>query len=427
MITDTPAQFVSDIRASFRSTAGISAWNGPITLMGTGLQAFRVEGTATSFTIGGPVTGGNLVLFLRGAVGTGFINGTVTLDPAATVFKTDPNTWVINSTGNTWGTTQIGSTGTLRIGATNALPTTAPLVMGQNNAATVGVFDLGGFDQTIPTLNIAGTGTGQIIGNNSTSSPSTLTLAGPGTSLFPGVIRNVNGTGTQTVALTVTGGTHTLTGTNTYTGATTVNGGTLRVNGSLAAGSAVAVNAGGTLGGTGTINGPLTFNTGAILDPGASVGTLTVANSITINGGSGTQWNVELNGTAPTNADLLNVTGAASTLNFVSAQPTDKITINLIDLVGLPANTSLTYNIASVAPGTGAANILTNGTAGFDPTQYAFTTTGLNASNYSISQVGDVVQIGFTVAPVPEPAFVLAACGAGAAGISWLRRRRRLA
>lgn len=257
------------------------------------------------------------------------------------------------------------------------------------------------------TMNVAATGTHTFnIDANRTGTVNTV-LAGAG-----GAVTKAGG------------GTLVLAGVNTYTGATTVNGGVLRVNGSLAAGSAVAVSAGGALGGTGTVNGPVTFNTGSTIDPGASVGTLTVANNVTVTGGTGTKWNVELNGTTPSNADLLNVTGATSTLNFVTNQPTDKITINLVDLVGLPVNTSLTYTVASVAPGTGAANILTNGTAGFDPTQFAFTTTGFNASNYSISRVGDVVQVGFTVAPVPEPAFVLAACGAGAAGLGWWRRRR---
>jgi autotransporter-associated beta strand protein len=297
--------------------------------------------------------------------------------------------------------------------------------MGQNNASTVGSFDLGGFDQTVPTVNLAGTGTAQTIGNSSTSSASTLTLAGPGTSLFPGVIKDVLGTGTQKVNLQVTGGTHTLTGVNTYTGTTTVNGGTLRVNGSLAAGSAVAVNAGGTVGGTGTINGPLTVNAGGALAPGASVGTLTVANSVTVTGGTGTTWNVELNGTTPTSADLLSVTGAANTLNFVTNQPSDKVTLNLIGLVGLPADTSLTYTIASVAPGTGATNILTNGTPGFDPTQFAFTTTGLTVVSASVAQSGDAIMVSFTTTPVPEPAFVLLASAAAAGGFGWRRRRSR--
>jgi hypothetical protein len=148
---------------------------------------------------------------------------------------------------------------------------------------------------------------------------------------------------------------------------------------------------------------------------------------VTVTGGTGTTWNVEIGGTTPTSVDLLNVTGAAGTLNVVTNQPSDKVTINLIGLVGLPANTSLNYTIASVAPGTGATNILTNGTPGFDPTQFAFTTTGLTVVNASVAQTGDAIQVMFTTVPVPEPGFVLAACGAAAAGLGWWRRRTRSA
>jgi len=308
-------------------------------------------------------------------------------------------------------------TAALRLGRADQIPNGAGfgnVVLTNNTATQTGTLNLNGFNETVNGLSSSGTvdgGSGSPIfqvGDNNAN----------GT--FTGVLKNTAGT----LALTKIGaGTQTLTGANTYTGPTTINGGTLRVNGSLAAGSVVTVNSGGTLGGTGTINGPVTLNTGGVLDPGASVGTLTVANNVTVTGGTGTTWNVELNGTTPTSADLLNVTGAANTLNFVTAQPTDKITINLIDLVGLPASTNLTYNMASVAPGTGATNILSNGIAGFDPTQFTFT--GMAGSGFSMSQVGDMIRVGFTTSPVPEPAFVLLTCAAAGGGIDWLRRRRR--
>jgi autotransporter-associated beta strand protein len=80
-----------------------------------------------------------------------------------------------------------------------------------------------------------------------------------------------------------------LTGASTYTGGTTVSGGTLLVNntsGSGAGTGAIQVT-GGTLGGTGTIAGAVTVGIGsgggALISPGASAGTLTIQNTLTLN------------------------------------------------------------------------------------------------------------------------------------------------
>jgi len=74
-----------------------------------------------------------------------------------------------------------------------------------------------------------------------------------------------------------------LTANNTYTGPTIITNGTLRVNGSLAAGSVTVTN-GATLGGSGTIAGPVNVQATANLAPGASIGTLTVNNNLSLAG-----------------------------------------------------------------------------------------------------------------------------------------------
>jgi fibronectin-binding autotransporter adhesin len=109
----------------------------------------------------------------------------------------------------------------------------------------------------------------------------TLTIGGTGDTLVSGNI--VNG-GTGAGGLTKSGAsTLTLSGTNTYTGATTVSAGTLLINGNQSAATGnVAVNSTSTLGGSGTIGGAVTVAATANLAPGATVGTLTINNNLTI-------------------------------------------------------------------------------------------------------------------------------------------------
>jgi autotransporter-associated beta strand protein len=116
---------------------------------------------------------------------------------------------------------------------------------------------------------------GSVAGN--IDDQATLVFANPSVQAYAEVISD-SGSVVKTGA-----GTLTLTGANTYSGSTTVSNGTLQVNGSIAAG-AVTVN-GGALGGTGTVGGAVTVSSGGTLAPGsASIGVLTVASSLTLNG-----------------------------------------------------------------------------------------------------------------------------------------------
>lgn len=102
-------------------------------------------------------------------------------------------------------------------------------------------------------------------------------------------------------------GTLVLSAANTYTGATAVNAGTLRVDGSIA-NSPVTVASGATLGGNGTVNGAVTVN--GTMSPGASIGTLTLGASPTLNG----TLLMEINTTnSPATNDMLVVVGNSLT------------------------------------------------------------------------------------------------------------------
>ena len=91
--------------------------------------------------------------------------------------------------------------------------------------------------------------------------------------------RPISGTG----ALRKSGlGALVLTAQNTYSGATTNFAGTLLINGKIEGARLQVVS--GILGGTGTVRAPVEVLTGATLAPGASMGTLTISNSLVLAG-----------------------------------------------------------------------------------------------------------------------------------------------
>ena len=139
-----------------------------------------------------------------------------------------------------------------------------------------------------------------------------------------------------------------LTGANSYTGVTIVNAGTLRVNspGSLDAASVVTVKSGGTVGGTGTINGQVTVEAGGALNPGASVGTLTVNNTVTLLGKAVMEVSRD-SGTAA--SDLL----SASTINYGG----DLIVTNIGITSLRPGDSFNLFDAATINPGFANVNL----------------------------------------------------------------------
>lgn len=243
----------NNVRSTLNSS-GDSIVNGPVKLNGTGsiVQVFSNSGTITfngnvSESTPGSYGTGN-TFFLRGVAAV-VVNGTINL-PGAQVAHTDGGSVTFASTGNTWATTT-HALGTMNIAVNDALSTTAPLTLGQNDASAA-TFNLGGFNQTIgglasnPTTVGANTTTKVI----TSATASTLTVNQGADNTYAGNI-------TGAVSLVKGGASKlTLSGTNTYTGNITVNAGTLEAGGTQSsnalgspttAGRTIAVNNGSTL------------------------------------------------------------------------------------------------------------------------------------------------------------------------------------
>ena len=230
-----------DIRCNLYTASGTNAWNGPIILGGDGVIAFAADAANAELDVNGPISGNsyNGKLTLRGTGGRGFVNGVLNL-PTAQVNKTESSTWTIASTGNLWTSTDIAN-GTLRMGANNVMPPAAVVnLLGGN-------FDLGGFSQQIGGLN--GNNVASVIGSSSTTSDSVLTINAASPAINWGVIQDSLSLGTRKVALTLLGGSLTLTNVNTYSGDTTISAGTLTLlgAGSIANSSNIIIGNGATL------------------------------------------------------------------------------------------------------------------------------------------------------------------------------------
>lgn len=192
--------------------------------------------------------------------------------------------------------------GTLKLGSASAL-NSANVV----SVAAGATFDINAQNQTIAGLN---GGTGTVTNSGGTH---TLTLGGSGNYTFGGVITATN---TLDMIIVKSGsGTQTLTGASTYSNTTTVNGGFLFANNTTGSGTgtgAVTVNnSGTTLGGSGTITGTVSVTSGAHLSPGATgAGSTAQFHTGALTLSSGSFFDVDLNNAiAGTGYDQLSVTG----------------------------------------------------------------------------------------------------------------------
>jgi fibronectin-binding autotransporter adhesin len=243
------------------------ALSGTVAGSSTGVATLTLQGSGNT-SIGGLVdgSGGALSLLVAGT-------GTVKLTANSSAYS---------------GITTISS-GTLQLGAGNAIPSTSLLTV-----QGTGSFDANGLNDTVRGLSDGSVSTG-IVGNSSTAAGSTLTLAVPAatTDTFSGTIKDAIGAGTKTVTIRINNnatGVQVLTGSNTYSGGTNINAGTLSfASGALGSAGAITFTGSSTLQWNGTntqdVSSRLAINNGI-------TGTLdTQGNSVTLAsafGGAGT-------------------------------------------------------------------------------------------------------------------------------------------
>ncbi|MFM9057670.1 MAG: autotransporter-associated beta strand repeat-containing protein [Planctomycetaceae bacterium] len=395
---DVASGLTATVAASLTGSSGI---------VKTGAGALRITGSA-GYTGATMISAGTLLVghtfALGGTTGQVTINGG-TFDVQTYNVSVGPLS---------------GSVGAVITTATTAGARTLTTNVGSGTSVFAGAIQNGG--PGVMALTKAGAGTLVLTGSNgftgvTTISAGTLrvgdgatsgrltsgTIANNGTLVYHrsddygGPVANVISGGG---ALTLAGGTLTLTAASPFSGVTTVDAGTLRVNGSLAS-SAVVVNTGGQLAGSGAV-GALTLNAGSTLTPGTSPGTLT-AGDVIFNGGGAYNWElVNATGTAGVQWDLLSSSGSL-TINATTGNP---FAINLWTLSGTGPDTSgPAANFNQYASYSWTIGTFAGGISGFDSTLFSVVTGPANGTGgfanpfvgtFSITTVGNELDVVYT-------------------------------
>ncbi len=325
----------------------------------------------------------------------------------------------------------------VKLGATNALPTTTVVTIDGGDGIGTGRFaeiNMNGFSQALAGLtNTTRTLRFQRVVNSNLSAAATLTIDDSSNSTFVGNLGSNSPNGSVSVTamgvgatdgnnfgLTKNGtGVFTLNGNNTYTGATTINGGTLALgaSGSISTSSDVVL-------GTGTfdVSAKAGYSVADLSGSGSVVGALTVTNNLAIGSSPGTVGFEDLT-LADTATFTYEVTGGGSTAdlgNVSGALDITDSTLSMVQLGTYTQNDKFTlfgYTTGNLT-GTflGLADGATFNTAGGD--------WQINYNDSSAGSNGGTGDLFVTVTAVPEPS-TLMILGAGAAllGLRFARRR----
>ena len=162
------------------------------------------------------------------------LQGLYGITGSASLSKSGSASLIIATSANSYTGGTFLQSGTIALGIANGLPAAGALILGASNSSAT--LDLAGYNQQLGSLAVAAAApaAGQVIGNSSTASNSTLTFNTTGSSSFPGTIQDTLGNGNQKVALTIIAGLLNLSGSNTFSGDTTISGGTLQLGGNSA-------------------------------------------------------------------------------------------------------------------------------------------------------------------------------------------------
>ncbi len=237
-------------RAGLRFFAGgTGTWDGDVVIANVNGPAYIGSDSSGTLVVGGSdadtISGISGSLSFRGG-GTVVVNSRINL-AALSINRDDAGTLVINSTGNVFSAINVVH-GTLKLGASDALPATVAFTLGKASAVNNTAFlDLNGKTQQVARLieqhQAGSSGTQRII----SAAPALLIVSNDVANTFGTAGSAIEGA----VSLMKLGSAAlTLTGINSYSGATVVSNGTLAVSatGTLGTNSlAVAVGGNGTL------------------------------------------------------------------------------------------------------------------------------------------------------------------------------------
>jgi len=342
-------------------------FNGGTLLWAAGNTADITARAVTTTSTSGAVfdTGANNVSFATSAItGTGSItkqgSGTLSLDTA--------NSYT--------GATTI-TAGTIKIGATGAIPAASALAI-NGGASAGGTLDLNGFDLTVGNLTgSTGTVLGRII-NSTVGTNETLTTNVTANSSYSGLILDNAGVG-GTVSLVKTGSsTLTLNGANTYSGGTTISAGS------------ISISSDGNLG-----KAPTTPSAANIILSGGA--TLTASTTMTLNenrgigigpSGSGAATLSSSSGILTYNGIIANTGSATGGLTKAGAGIVALGGVNTyVGDTTVSAGTLRVANVAAIPSGAGKGNVSVASGSALDLNGNVITVNGLSGAGSVTSSV----------------------------------------